>query len=853
MAEGGGPPGAFTAGMPHLAPGYIPSPGMANPPGLPPQMFSMPPPGFGVPGYVAPDGKPITSNGDPVVQMNGDDNSNPAVPLKKSDWTEHTAPDGRVYYYNSVTKCSLWEKPDELKTPTELLLSRCPWKEYISENGKTYYHNVETKESRWVIPEELQELKARIAADEVKSITVPPLAGVGGPAMPAMPLGTAPIPIPPALASGVSLSPVMGHHGTPPHNSKNSSALDQAMAATLATLGGDAPANKGSAPASRNGTPEPKLVFKDKKEAIEAVKDLLRDHDVPSNASWEAAVKLIQHDSRYAVIKNLNERKQAFNAYKTQKLKEEKEGQRLKAKKAKEDLEEYLMNNPRMTSLTKYYRCEEMYGVLDVWKNVSEHDRRDIYDDVIFNLAKKEKEEAKALKKRNMKSLAEILDSMTNISYRSTWQEAQQMLIENPAFADDAELLGKIMSHSMDKEDALIVFEDHIRELQKEEEEEKERDKRRLKRQHRKNRDAFITLLDELHEQGKLTSMSLWVELYPIISADLRFSAMLGQGGSSPLDLFKFYVEDLKSRFHDEKKIIKEILKEKNFDVQVTTSFETFATVVCDDRRSATLDAGNVKLTYNALLEKAEAREQQRQKEEARKFRKLEAAFKQLIRSSEISYDTPWDEARLKLEGDKAFEAITLESERVRIYKEFQHENEEACGHHHIRPKKSKKAKSKKKKSNSRSRSRSELVFGHFSEEEDEHGKRKKRKRRSRSRSESHSSSDSERHLTKKSRRKKAKKRRGRSRSHSLQRSGSDDLEGNRGKAVPVDGELNSDTSGFPPEVDISKDNPDSPAKDESKEEGEHTDRASEEKELTEEELQNQRMLLLKQLEQQED
>lgn len=44
----------------------------------------------------------------------------------------------------------------------------------------------------------------------------------------------------------------------------------------------------------------------------------------------------------------------------------------------------------------------------------------------------------------------------------------------------------------MDKEDALIVFEEHIRELQKEEEEEKERDKRRLKRQHRKNRDAFI-------------------------------------------------------------------------------------------------------------------------------------------------------------------------------------------------------------------------------------------------------------------------------------------------------------------------------------------------------------------------
>lgn len=48
----------------------------------------------------------------------------------------------------------------------------------------------------------------------------------------------------------------------------------------------------------------------------------------------------------------------------------------------------------------------------------------------------------------------------------------------------------------MDKEDALIVFEDHIRELEKEEEEEKERQKKLVKRQQRKNRDNFgVSLL----------------------------------------------------------------------------------------------------------------------------------------------------------------------------------------------------------------------------------------------------------------------------------------------------------------------------------------------------------------------
>lgn len=60
----------------------------------------------------------------------------------------------------------------------------------------------------------------------------------------------------------------------------------------------------------------------------------------------------------------------------------------------------------------------------------------------------------------------------------------------------------------------------------------------------------------------------------------------------------------MKARFHDEKKVIKEILKEKEFEVKPDTTFEEFATVVCEDSKSASLDAGNVKLTYNSLLEK---------------------------------------------------------------------------------------------------------------------------------------------------------------------------------------------------------------------------------------------------------
>jgi pre-mRNA-processing factor 40 len=81
-------------------------------------------------------------------------------------------------------------------------------------------------------------------------------------------------------------------------------------------------------------------------------------------------------------------------------------------------------------------------------------------------------------------------------------------------------------------------------------------------------------------------------------------------------------------------------LKEKSFDMSADTTFESFATVVCEDKRSSTLDAGNVKLTYNALLEKAESREKERLKEEARKLKKLEASLRVLLSDFQINAET---------------------------------------------------------------------------------------------------------------------------------------------------------------------------------------------------------------------
>ncbi|XP_045511812.1 pre-mRNA-processing factor 40 homolog A isoform X1 [Pieris brassicae] len=682
MIGGIPPPMPPAVAMPPV-PGMAPNMGAIPPPmAFPPMMasFTMPPPGF-------PPFKPDLNAPAPEISP---------MANQTSPWSEHKAPDGRTYYYNSITKQSLWEKPDDLKTPAEKLLSSCVWKEYTTDAGRVYYHNIETKESSWVIPKELQEIKEKIEAEEAAQ------AGLHAD----MTAGEVPLPSSPALLSQTG-----------------SSAMDEAMAKTLASIDPSLtnaipipdemyytvkPEEIAAPPAQVNGEPTEQpleLQYKDKKEAIEAFKELLRERNVASNATWEQCVKIISKDPRYQSFKKLNEKKQAFNAYKTQKLKDEREEQRLKTKKNRENLEEFLLTCDRVTSLTKYYKCEDMFGNLEIWRCVPESDRRDIYEDCIFTITKREKEEAKVLKKRNMKMLAQVLENMNEITYSSTWSEAQVLLLENSAFKNDVSLLG------MDKEDALIVFEQHIRNLEAEFVQEKEQIKKRNKRQQRKNRDNFLALLDGLHEEGKLTSMSLWVELYPVISADMRFSAMLGQSGSTPLDLFKFYVENLKARFHDEKKVIKEILKEKQFEVKADTTFEEFATIVCEDSKSASLDAGNVKLTYNSLLEKAETKNKEKIKEESKAQKKIESSFKWALSEAEVDHTQSWSEVREKLDLNAAeFTAVPDEEDRQRIYKDYQHEQEDSCMHyHHPKPKKAKRSK-KKKRSRSHSLSVSRSV-----------------------------------------------------------------------------------------------------------------------------------------------
>ncbi|XP_069436938.1 pre-mRNA-processing factor 40 homolog B isoform X25 [Ovis canadensis] len=635
MPPPGIPPPFPPMGLPPMSqrpPAIPPMPPGIMPPMLPP--MGAPPPLTQIPGMVPPMMPGMLMPAVPVTAATapGADTASSAVAgtgPPRALWSEHVAPDGRVYYYNADDKQSVWEKPSVLKSKAELLLSQCPWKEYKSDTGKPYYYNNQTL------------VKQEAAGKQQQPQTL-------------QPQPPQPQPDPPPAPPGPTLLPT-GLLEPEPGGSEDCTVSEAAQPPEQGFLrqpeegpGSSAGQHQPPQQEEEESKPEPErsgLSWSNREKAKQAFKELLRDKAVPSNASWEQAMKMVVTDPRYSALPKLSEKKQAFNAYKAQREKEEKEEARLRAKEAKQTLQHFLEQHERMTSTTRYRRAEQTFGELEVWAVVPERDRKEVYDDVLFFLAKKEKEQAKQLRRRNIQALKSILDGMSSVNFQTTWSQAQQYLMDNPSFAQDHQL------QNMDKEDALICFEEHIRALEREEEEERERARLRERRQQRKNREAFQTFLDELHETGQLHSMSTWMELYPAVSTDIRFANMLGQPGSTPLDLFKFYVEELKARFHDEKKIIKDILK---------------------------------------LLEKAEAREREREKEEARRLRRREAAFRSMLRQAvpALELGTAWEEVRERFVCDSAFEQITLESERIRLFREFLQVLETECQHLHSKGRK---------------------------------------------------------------------------------------------------------------------------------------------------------------------
>ncbi|MFH4982523.1 hypothetical protein AB6A40_009232 [Gnathostoma spinigerum] len=397
----------------------------------------------------------------------------PASPITKSSsndpnqvWSEHISKDGRPYYYNKITKQSCWAKPEEMKSAVERL-EKGVWQEFKTAEGKPYYYNTETKETTWIRPRCFEVAMPKVERSDNR----------------------------------VQSSAAAGDINTPAVSAGESD-IEKAMMATLKSLD-DSEKKDDESNANENGENIVTEASDEEKNAKKKQSDVFREllcdkcneGKITSASSWEQAMKYIQNDPRFRVLGKVSEKKQIFNAWKVQRQKDERDEKRLAIKKAKEDLEQWLRSQ-KIRPTMRYAKACDQFADEPVWKAVHDSERREIFKDAMEFLDKKEKNEIRAIRRRNVRALSDILEGMEEITYRTTWAQAQRLLIENPAFANDITL------QSMDKEDALIIFEDHIRTAEKLYMKEKELEERRRKRRERKVREAFQAYLVELHKRG---------------------------------------------------------------------------------------------------------------------------------------------------------------------------------------------------------------------------------------------------------------------------------------------------------------------------------------------------------------
>ncbi|RZB68211.1 Pre-mRNA-processing protein 40A isoform F [Glycine soja] len=611
-------------------------------------------------------------------------------PIERADastvWKEFTSSEGRKYYYNKVTQQSTWSIPEELKlareqaqnaanqgmqsetsdtcnavvssteTPTPTAANAASLNTSLTSNGLASSPSSVTP----IAATDSQRLVSGLSGTSVShSMATPSTTGVE----PSTVVTTSAAPTIVAGSSGLAenspqqpkMPPVVENQASQDFASANGSSLQDIEEAKrpLPVVG----KNNVTPPEEKTNDDET-LVYANKLEAKNAFKALLESVSVQSDWTWEQAMREIINDKRYNALKTLGERKQAFNEYLGQRKKLEAEERRMKQKRAREEFTKMLEECKELTSSMRWSKAISMFENDERFNAVERpRDREDLFESYMVELERKEKENAAEEHRQNIAEYRKFLESCDYVKVNSPWRKIQDRL------EDDDRYL------RLEKIDRLLVFQDYIRDLEKEEEEQKRIQKDRIRRGERKNRDAFRKLLGEHVSAGILTAKTQWRE-YCLKVRDLpQYQAVASNtSGSTPKDLFEDVAEDLEKQYHEDKTLIKDTVKSGKITVVTTSVFEEFKVAVLEGAACQTISEINLKLIFEELLERAKEKEEK----EAKKRQRLADDFTNLLYTfKDITTSSKWEDCKSLFEETQEYRSIGDESYSREIFEEY--------------------------------------------------------------------------------------------------------------------------------------------------------------------------------------
>jgi pre-mRNA-processing factor 40 len=295
-------------------------------------------------------------------------------------------------------------------------------------------------------------------------------------------------------------------------------------------------------------------MFSNPEDAEAAFMKLLKRIGAQSDWSWPQTVRAGIKDSHWKAIPDPNQREEAFKKYCEELREQDKAKEAERQMQVRADFMKMLKNNTDIKHYTRWKTALPMIEEETIFRNAKDDtERRALFDEYIITLKQEHAEKEADQKKSALDDLTDLLHSL-DLEPFTRWQTAEEKLGNTEQFhSEKFEPLNKV--------DVLTTFERHIRQLQREHNDRVQAERRAKHRIERRNRDAFIELLNELKTNGKLKAGTKWKDVHEHVHDDPRYVAMLGQGGSSPLDLFWDALEEEEGKFRTQRRYALEALE----------------------------------------------------------------------------------------------------------------------------------------------------------------------------------------------------------------------------------------------------------------------------------------------------
>ncbi|KAK8726208.1 hypothetical protein OTU49_010422, partial [Cherax quadricarinatus] len=455
-------------------------------------------------GVVVASSTTVVTQGAPSSSVD-DSNLDPEMVAQAAHWTEHKAPDGRNYYYNSKTQESVWEKPQAMKDleaarlalaqgitlsvnsgpgapgteadPPENNSTKVNGEDSTSPDDKNTSMEVDNDDSK---DGETDDQKSQ--QDLSRPVSSQPVSGTpwcvvwtgdGRVFFYNPTTKTSVWEKPPDLVDRADVDKMVNNPPAEVVSLKNKAeepSKDEPLSKKPRT---DAPlTTMTTTTTATTTTTHPTIISHVKEEvkridigkeaAIEAevkaareraivpleirmkqFRDLLAEKGVSAFSSWEKELSKIVFDSRYLLLTS-RERKQVFEKYVKERAEEERREKRNKLKERKDEFRK-LLEEAGLNGKSSFSDFAAKFSKDDRFRNIEKmRERESLFDEFLLEVRRREKEE-KAAKREQIKKDFFTMLKEADIDRHSRWSDVKRKVDNDPRY--------KIVESGVQRED----------------------------------------------------------------------------------------------------------------------------------------------------------------------------------------------------------------------------------------------------------------------------------------------------------------------------------------------------------------------------------------------------------------